>query len=202
MRVDPQSGKPPRRGVLSKRDNWRTPPQIKALFKAYLHRLVGSTDFFDPATYEGDPDPVASFTPKRCGLTHPWPELPTWLNPPYSNSAQWLERAARHGEVAPVWCLVPPSTDSVYWEDHVWPHALAIHFLRGRLDFIDEEGTPVSGNTLGSALVVFDNSTLPGQHRVDVLDKALACIAGTTVWHDGISVRRTGRRQPARAATH
>ena len=62
--------------------------------------------------------------------------LVMWLNPPYSNIAQWAEKCARdrhpEGRIA---FLVPASVGSNWFADHVDGKALVL-FLRPRLTFV------------------------------------------------------------------
>lgn len=71
-----------------------------------------------------------------------------WLNPPYSNIRQWVEKASR--EKANVAMLVPASPGSNWWVECVEPHAY-ISFLVGRLTFVGE-GSPYPKD---SALLLF-----------------------------------------------
>lgn len=106
-------------------DVWLTPPHI---FTA-----LGAFDL-DPCAAVGQPWKTAGkmLTVKDDGLAHEW-EGRVWLNPPYGRStAVWLERLAQHGTGT---ALIFARTETRMFFDHVWPHASALCFLRGRIQF-------------------------------------------------------------------
>ena len=90
------------------------------------------------------------YTIEDNGLSQPWHGT-VWCNPPYSQVARWVEKAheaAEHG--ATVVLLVAARTSTVWWHEHVEPHA-EIRFIKGRLRFSDA----TSPAPFGSALLVF-----------------------------------------------
>jgi hypothetical protein len=70
-----------------------------------------------------------------------------WMNPPYSNIRAWLARLADHGNGI---ALVFARTETAAFHEHVWPHASALLFLRGRLRFHRIDGAAI-GRTGGGA---------------------------------------------------
>lgn len=70
------------------------------------------------------------------GLTARWTGR-VWLNPPYSTAGPWLQRLAEHGCGT---ALIFARTETATWHEHVWPHATALLFLRGRLTFHHVDG--------------------------------------------------------------
>lgn len=69
------------------------------------------------------------------GLMQEWHGL-VFMNPPYGRGiGEWVRKAHDASlEGATVVCLLPASTDSWWWHDHVL-RAADIRFIRGRLKF-------------------------------------------------------------------
>lgn len=67
-----------------------------------------------------------------------------WLNPPYGRLLQKFVKAANHQArvygVTP-WLLVPARTDTEWWSE-LMQLARNVHFVRGRLWFLNRDGTP------------------------------------------------------------
>jgi phage N-6-adenine-methyltransferase len=62
-----------------------------------------------------------------------------WLNPPYTNIAPWVEKAAREAQQgAQVAVLVPSSVGANWWRDWVEAYAYQSH-LNGRITFVGAE---------------------------------------------------------------
>lgn len=85
------------------------------------------------------------------GLTSPWAGR-VWCNPPYSEVDQWVKKLADHGDGT---ALVFARTETAYWQDHVWPRATGVLFLRGRVAF--HRGNAAAEGSAGapSALVAY-----------------------------------------------
>lgn len=74
------------------------------------------------------------FTVADNGLEQNWGGEVCWMNPPYSQTGKWMEKALRESHRgATVVCLVPAATDTKWW------HEIAsngqVRFIRGRLRF-------------------------------------------------------------------
>lgn len=128
-------------------DTWLTPPGIV--------RALGMFDL----------DPCAAPSPRPWGTAAHHIELPTdgliarwygrvWCNPPYGQAtASWMERLAKHGMGT---ALVFARTETDCWHKWIWPSAIAILFIRKRLNFHLPDGTRASGNAGGpSALIAY-----------------------------------------------
>lgn len=145
-----------------RKENWRTPPEI-----------------FDPLDeiYQFDwdlaADPSSKKRPLWVGPGSPHGEdLLTfdrrrlknqrcWINPPYGRNLTPFSHAisdiTRAAEV--VVALVPASTDTRWFHHLADTGSPLVWFREGRISFIDPDtGKPSKGNTVGSALFVWDKS--------------------------------------------
>lgn len=124
-----------------------------------------------------------SFCEEDDGMKQDWSRYGTiWLNPPYLRQKgyevkDWVRKLANHGNGI---LLINGTFDTVAWQDHIFPRADAILFLRGRIQFLDINGKPrrdrngkVTGNQQPSALVAY------GSHNVIRLKRS--CLAGTLI---------------------
>lgn len=105
--------------------DWLTPPEILS--------ALGDFDL-DPCASEHQPWRTAAreLTIRDDGLSKPWRGR-VWCNPPYGPfAARWLERCADHGNAI---AFVFARTETAVFQDHVWPKADAVLFLRGRVAF-------------------------------------------------------------------
>lgn len=155
-------------------ETWLTPPGVIAALGCF------------------DLDPCAAPSPR------PWPtaarhiELPedglaaewsgrVWCNPPYgAQASRWLDKLATHGNGV---ALVFARTETAMFQDHVWPRAHAVLFLRGRIAFCDRAGKPANSAGAPSVLIAY------GERNAEVL--ANCAIAG-------YCVRLTPGHEPAR----
>lgn len=130
---------------------WYTPPEV-------FHAL-GLWFDLDPCC---PALPAASWVPalRRIslpadGLSEPW-EGRVWLNPPYGTAGPvWLRKLAEHGDGV---ALIFASTETIWWQE-VLPAASSVCFVRGRLNFVAEDGRRgVSNAGAGSALIGFGDT--------------------------------------------
>ena len=132
-------------------DNWRTPDLIYTM-------LNDRFNFdFDPCPYfEGQ------ITPDKDGLLIGWGKV-NFVNPPYSRKIK--EAFVMKGidlqkqGITSVF-LLPVSTSTKLFHDHIKPNAKSIEFVKGRIKFMkyDECGnlyTPKNGGMHDSMIVVF-----------------------------------------------
>jgi hypothetical protein len=135
-------------------DEWYTPERITT--------ALGAFDL-DPCA---GPKSHARRNIRRpaCGLRIPW-EGRVWLNPPYSNVHEWLDRFTRHGNgIALV--NARPETQ---WFQCLARGADALLWIKGRVYFEKPDGS-TGHTTVGSVLVAYGkhnakalrNSKLPG----------------------------------------
>jgi hypothetical protein len=136
-------------------DTWLTPPSVLS--------ALGEFDL-DPCAA---PSPRPWRTAKRHielpidGLKTPWSGR-VWLNPPYGSKLYaWLKRMAFHRSGI---ALTFARTETAAWQELVWPYAVSVLFIAGRLNFHQPDGTESSYNSGGpSALIAysdFDNVIL------------------------------------------
>lgn len=106
----------------------------------------------------------AYFTEQRSALTQPegrwvmdgW----DWCNPPYSDIAPWVTRAAfEKYEGALIAMLVPASVGANWWKEYVH-HEAQVHFLNGRITFVGHS-KPYPKDC---ALLLYGNDLTPGYH--------------------------------------
>lgn len=127
-------------------DRWLTPlPIIRAL---------GDFDL-DPC---GAPDHATAsevWTPEAVGdgLSMPWTGR-VWLNPPYGRAMEdWIRKLAEHGQGT---ALIFARTETRLFHELVWPVASALLFLRGRITFINPDGsTPIANSGAPSVLIAY-----------------------------------------------
>ena len=147
---------------LPVRDSWQTPDW---LFWWADQRF----DFdFDLAADENNRKCNHFFSLESDALSQEWFDyfpygstVQGWCNPPYSKPSLWLEKAWYEAEKG-FRCvfLVPTPNGENYWRDHVFGKASEIIFINGRVAFElpngDGTATPVTGNTRGSCLVIYN----------------------------------------------
>lgn len=98
-------------------DNWRTPPWL-------LEILFPDGRFFDPCPI--NPDGLRAS--EGFGA---WPvDVPVFVNPPYSDPAPWIRRAAEHQ--GPVVLLVRVDTSASWWS---YSEGFKVTFIGQRLRF-------------------------------------------------------------------
>jgi hypothetical protein len=129
----------PGKSKSSYSDEWYTPPHIPA--------SLGVFDL-DPAA-----GPMSHATrnirPPEDGLTAEWSGR-VWLNPPYSNVHEWLEKFVKHGNGV-VLVAARPETR---WFQLLARNSSALFFLQARIEFIMPEG-PTKHTPVGSVLVAY-----------------------------------------------
>lgn len=129
-------------------DTWLTPRWILS--------QLGEFDL-DPCAADCNPAWVCPnyYLKSLNGLLLAWSGR-VFMNPPFSNTARWLEKHALHGHGV---SLVPASVESRVWRAHVWPKAKAVLLLHGRTRFANPDGTSTTGRPLRSiALIAWSGS--------------------------------------------
>ena len=122
----------------AQKTEWLTPPHI-------LEKL-GEFDL-DPCSPINRPWDMANnhFTIEDDGLSRDWFGK-VWCNPPYDDSASWLNKLHKHGNGI---ALIFARTETEMFFNEVWNEADAILFIKGRLFFHHVTGE--RGRTNGGA---------------------------------------------------
>ena len=134
---------------LANHDHWATP-------KFFYDTLDAEFHFdFDPCPLHG-----------TGGLEGEWGER-NFINPPYTRKLKeaFVRKAieqTRKGRLCVL--LLPVSTSSALFHDHIKPNAKEIRFVRGRIAFLgyNSKGEYVTGRKgmFDSMIVVFDNMSI------------------------------------------
>ena len=136
-------------------DVWLTPP--------YIIEACGKFDL-DPCSPINRPWDTAEkhFTINDDGLLLPWFGR-VWCNPPYGNNIEvWLNKAALHGNCM---VLIFARTETEAFQDHVFAHADALFFIKGRLRFHKVSGERGGSAGAPSVLVAY------GKENSEILSK-------------------------------
>ena len=132
------------------KDDWETPRHIFD----YFNRI-----------YKFDLDVCANADNAKCkryfddsenGLKQIW-YGDCWMNPPYSNCAEWIKKAyeeSRSDILCRVVCLIPARTDTRYWHEYV-THG-SVFFIKGRLKFSNSKNSA----PFPSCVVIFDKRVI------------------------------------------
>ena len=115
------------------RQDYQTPPEF---IEAVCRRLAISTFTWDLAASDANKQAPFFYTQEQNSLVQDWDACGGWLwcNPPYSNIAPWVEKAANSVE-SNIAMLVPASVGSNWWLDYVHDKAHVL-LLNGRITFV------------------------------------------------------------------
>lgn len=109
-------------------DNWATP-------KEFYDKLNEEFNFdFDPC-----PINYGEITAENDGLLIKWGDR-NFVNPPYSKQLKeaFVKRAIKerkdNGKLSV--CLLPVSTSTKLFHEHIQPNAIQIRFVKGRIKFV------------------------------------------------------------------
>ena len=153
------------------KDLWQTP---KALFKTLEREFEFNLDVCASA---GNKLCFRHLSEDKSALDHEWlADKAAFINPPYSKTAKFLERAAQQAEKhnITVVALVNANTDTE-WFYNAAQTANEIRLIQGRIAFEKPDGKKANGNTKGQCLIIWrGNSKSPCQinmvKRDDLLD--------------------------------
>lgn len=110
-------------------------------FFAPIAEAVDGFDL-DPAASETSDLADRNVTKDEDGMSIPW-EGDVWLNPPYSEVADWMEYARNqyeHGNADRIVALVFARTGTRWWHNHATTADL-VCLVKGRLTFGDAENS-------------------------------------------------------------
>lgn len=130
--TDPQSHK-------GKTDTWLTP--------LWLFEYLGDFDL-DPCPFHGHR--TAKTLLVGDGLKEKWTGK-IWLNPPYSEAEQWLDKLSEHNYGT---ALIFNRCDNKFMQRHL-RIADSIFFIQGRIKFLDKEFKEHHNAGTGSVLLSY-----------------------------------------------
>jgi hypothetical protein len=110
----------------------------------------------DPCAAENPLFKIAdkTYNERQNGLTKEWKGR-VFMNPPYDRGhslEKFIDKLIKHGNgIALLFCRV----DTAIWQDKILPNANSILFLRGRVSFLQDDGTSKGPAGAPSALVSF-----------------------------------------------
>lgn len=129
---------------------WLTPPR-------WIDALGGAESFnLDPCAAPDAPYPWPTAREhyregETDGLTAPWWGR-VWLNPPFGHGAEkWVEKLVQHGRGT---LLYTNHTETVLWQQHVFPRATAVLHPDHRPRFHRPDGTPGKNTSTGTIVLV------------------------------------------------
>lgn len=136
--------------MSSNTDQWGTPDDLFA-------RLDDEFNFtLDACASSWNHKVDNYYTIEDDGLSQPWTGV-VWCNPPYGRAIRdWIQKGYESSIAgATVVMLIPARTDTSYWHDYVMRGD--IRFLRGRIKFVQPDGTATNSAPFPSAVVIFKN---------------------------------------------
>jgi len=134
--------------VSSKSNEWTTPDRLfKELDKEFNFTL-------DPCCRHDTAKCKKHYTIEDDGLKQDWSNERVFMNPPYGgHTGDWMKKAVEESRKgALVVCLIVSSTDRSYLHEYIFPYAVEVRFIRGRVRFSECESTA----PFASAIVIFN----------------------------------------------
>jgi len=133
------------------KDDWETPDyfynQLDEIFKFDL----------DPCANAKNTKCDLYFSKEDDGLSKHWAGHTVFVNPPFSNIAEWVKKCYEEGQRygTTVVMIIPSRTDTKYWHDYVM-RAKEIWFCKGRVNFLRDGVKPKAGATFPLCVVIFE----------------------------------------------
>lgn len=151
----------------SDKDVWITPPKIITP----LQRIYG-IDLDPCAGQQADHAERNYRLPETDGLDADWDAETVFVNPPFSQKEQWLEKAVaeyENGNADRILFLTPDSTDvQSWWHGQIVPHFGYTWFPEGRVNYVDPDNMEVSnGVSFGSALSMMGDISAGKEYMID-----------------------------------
>lgn len=133
------------------KDLWQTPGDIfNALDREFLFTL-------DVCASKENALCKRYFTQEDSALDSSWLTLGSaFLNPPYSQTNEFLEYAAQQAKDnnVTIVALVNANTDTVWFHNAV-DTANEVRLIKGRIGFVKADGNKANGNTKGQCLIIW-----------------------------------------------
>lgn len=151
----------------AKKDTWQTPPKLLDMLTKHVHIDL------DPCAGQDTMIGDENIRPPKNGREYQWNGT-VFVNPPFSNKADWLQKAVeeyKYGDTDLIIFLTPDSTDVKSWyHKYIVPHAEYTWFSYGRINYIDptkDNDESTSGATFGTALSFFGDVPTPLLKELD-----------------------------------
>lgn len=128
----------------SEKQDWCTPQQFFDELDAEFHFVL------DAAATHQNSKCKRCFTPEDDGLIQNWDVGgAVYCNPPYGKEiGLWVKKAYEEAQKGTtIVMLIPARTDTKYFHEYIY-HKAEIRFVKGRLKFTDENGTPKRYSTI------------------------------------------------------
>ena len=143
---------------------WYTPPETIALVK----QVFNGTIDLDPASDTTGQKTVQAtkyYDPQKNGLAQAWNADTVFLNPPYSYTADWMQKAVyeftkKNFQRAIV--LTNANTDPV-WFHEIASKSSLLCFRKGRIKFLDQNGVPQNQPVKANVFYYLDQNQNPQQ---------------------------------------
>lgn len=136
----------------SEKQDWCTPQQFFDELDAEFHFVLDAV-----ATHQNSKC-KRCFTPEDDGLIQNWDMGgAVYCNPPYGKEiGLWVKKAYEEAQKGTtIVMLIPARTDTKYFHEYIY-HKAEIRFVKGRLKFTDENGTPKGTAPFPSMVVIYN----------------------------------------------
>lgn len=136
----------------SEKQDWCTPQQFFDELDAEFHFVL------DAAATHQNGKCKRCFTPEDDGLIQNWDVGgAVYCNPPYGREiGLWVKKAYEEAQKGTtIVMLIPARTDTKYFHEYIY-HKAEIRFVKGRLKFTDENGTPKGTAPFPSMVVIYN----------------------------------------------
>lgn len=145
--------------VKDGRQDWETPPDLFAALHAEFNFTVDGASDAENALLPRHWDAIDD------GLGQDWAGERVFVNPPFSESRKWVEKASLRAGTAVL--LVPASFETRWWDHYVVPLASEVRLVQGQVRFL-QGGEPAQYRApFPVAIVVFR----PVSERWPLLDQ-------------------------------
>lgn len=149
-------------------DQWSTPKwfvqRLAVQFCVGKHS-AGNVFDLDPCATKCTAKAERYYTIDDNGLSKKWRGR-VFVNPPFSNPAPWVRKAAlqvEKGNADVVVMLLPCSMASNWFHEWVLPYA-EVHYIKGRLAFEDWKGRAKSGNRYDCFIAAYKQGELKQEY--------------------------------------
>ena len=138
--------------TINTRNDWCTPQDFFELLNTKFHFTL------DPCASDTNHKCSKYYTVKDNGLAISWQGESVFVNPPFSESNKWIEKAWRESTKpkTQVVMIIPSRTDTVYWHTYIMIKAYQIWFCKGRVNFELDGKKPKNGSTFPLAVIIFN----------------------------------------------